>query len=350
MLCCEAGLSSEPVTPQTRGDRVWVGPVSAQDIAPYRLAVERSRPRLSRWNPVDPDDLERALAVQSRDRRTFLIHALHPEGDHDIVGKINVTDVVRGRFESAAIGYDAYDPYAGRGRFAEGLRLVLDLAFAQEAAGGMGLHRVVAAVQPGNMPSAGLLRSLGFQREGFSPRMLWLPGADGNPAWRDHVSYVVRAEDWPAEPYATAHGRKVVALVNGVPGSRKSALARQLASELRIPLFPEDVIRGSVPGAVWALLEESPVGGVVAGWFLPEDVQVVVDGLQRCGVDPAAIPEVWCFSAEDQSSTRPLGLGPTLAVDTGQDIGPGDIVRIALQVLAGGRSQHSRHNDMLSDK
>jgi [ribosomal protein S5]-alanine N-acetyltransferase len=331
-------LSSEPVARLTRGDHVWVGTVRAQDVAPYRLAIEQSRHRLSRWNPVDPDDLERALAVQSRDRRTFIVHALNPEGDHDIVGKINVTDVVRGRFESAAMGYDAYDPYAGRGLFAEGLRLVVTLAFAQETAGGMGLHRVAAGVQPGNQASAGLLRSLGFQREGFSPRMLWLPGADGNHAWRDHVSYVVRAEDWPAEPYAAARGPRVVVLVNGAPGSTKRALARNLAVELRIPLLSEEVIKGAPAGSLWALLGDSPVGAVVEGWFGPVDGQRVGDGLRRCGLDPAAILEVWCSSVQQRSTTGPLGLGPTLAVDTGQHLGPGDIVRIALQVPSSGIS------------
>lgn len=300
--------------------------------------------------------------MQSRDRRTFLIHAQEPEGDHDIVGKVNVTDVVRGRFESAAIGYDAFDPYAGRGLFAEGLRLVLNLLFAPESAGGMGLHRVAAAVQPGNLPSAGLLRSLGFQREGFSPQMLWLPGADGSHVWRDHLIFAVRREDWPTESYAAATGPRVVVLVNGGPGSGATTLARQLAAELRVPLFTSSAIKGtaangsspdrdasagnlgagSQEGAsnvLWALLQDSPCGAVVESWFRPQDVRFVVDGLRRCGLDPARVLEVWCDASVGVAwprSAGPLGLGPTVVVDTRQEVGRADVVRIALQVCGGG--------------
>lgn len=322
-------MSSEAGLSQVKGDRVWVAAVREQDIAPYRRAVEHSRHRLVRWNAVDPDDLVRHLRMQSPSHRTFLIHALDPEGEHAVVGKVNVTDVVRGRFESAAIGYDAYDPYAGRGLFGEGLRLIVNLAFTPEAEGGMGLHRVAAAVQPGNARSAGLLRSLGFQREGFSRRMLWLPGADGDLDWQDHVTYALIRDEWPAQPYSSPRDRKVVVLVNGVSGSGTRALARQLAAELRVPLLSRDVISDR---AMWALLGDSAAGGVVESCFLPDDVPLVIEGLRSCGLDPAAVPEVWCSSGRVETAARPLGLGPTIAADTARDIGRGDIVRIALQV------------------
>jgi ribosomal-protein-alanine N-acetyltransferase len=312
---------------------VWVATIGEQDVAPYRRAVEQSRARLATWNPVDPDDLARALSLQSPSRRAFLIHAITPQGDHDIVGKVNVVDVVRGRFESAAMGYDAYDPYAGRGLFAEGLRLVVDLAFRGEPEGGMGLHRVQAAVQPGNVRSAGLLRSLGFQREGFSPRMLWLPGAGGNNAWRDHESYVMLRDEWPAQPYAPARGRKVVVLVSAGPGSGTSTLPRQLAEELRVPFFSRE--GAGSDNALWALLADSPVGGVVGGSFEPGEAESVAVGLRLSGLDPSAVPEVWCFSGQVNTSERPLGLGPTVPVDMGRGVQRRDVVRIALQVASG---------------
>jgi ribosomal-protein-alanine N-acetyltransferase len=321
------------------GSRVRVITVREQDLVPYRRAVEQSRHRLARWNPVDPDDLARALQMQSRDRRTFLIHALTPEGDHDIVGKVNVSDVVRGRFQSAAMGYDAYDPYAGRGLFAEGLRLVLTILFRPEDAGGVGLHRVAAAVQPGNVRSAGLLRSLGFRREGFSPRMLWLPGADGRNAWQDHDSYAVLRDQWPAQPYPQAAGRGVVVLVNGLPGSGSRALARQLAAELGVPLFSQ-AVAGSAD-VLWGLLADSPAGGVVECSFWPDDARSVSEGLLHSGRQAAEVPEVWCFSGHEdgsgggQVSARPLGLGPTLALDAGRGIGRAEVVRMALQLRAG---------------
>ena len=167
------------------------------------------------------------------------------------------------------MGYDAYDPYAGRGLFAEGLRLVVGLVLAAEP-GGMGLHRLEANVQPGNTVSAGLLRSLGFQREGSLPRMLWLPDASGRERWRDHDSYVMTAEDWPAAPYAPPRSA-----ADGGAGQRPARGRR--GPTWRAPLARRAVAAAAVPGpgrpaaaadeALWAMLGASPAGGVVEGWL-----------------------------------------------------------------------------------
>ena len=97
------------------------------------------------------------------------------DGD-EIVGVINVNNVVKGAFRSASIGYYASRAHVGRGYMREGLLHVKHHAFRD-----LGLHRVEANIQPANAPSIRLVRSCGFQREGLSPRFLYINGA-----WRDH--------------------------------------------------------------------------------------------------------------------------------------------------------------------
>lgn len=249
-------LDAEPLS--AVGRRVRVAPVAKADLVPYRHAVLGSRERLARWNPVDPGDLERHLRFQSSGHRTFVIHALEIHGEHDIVGRVNVTSVVRGRALSASMGYDAYDPYAGRGLFAEGLRLVVDLALAPEPRG-MGLHRLEASVQPGNVRSAGLLRSLGFVRRGAWPGYLWLPDENGMHAWRDHVTYGVTAEEWPAEPYAVPpRDRPVVVLP-----AASAETGRRVAAELGVPFLAASMLSALGEDEAARLLASCP-GAVLA--------------------------------------------------------------------------------------
>jgi ribosomal-protein-alanine N-acetyltransferase len=300
------------------GDRVAVRPISREDVEPYRRAVELSRDRLSRWNPVDPDDILRHLAAQSDLHRTFLVVATDPAGEHGVVGKINVTNVVRGRFQSAALGYDAYDPYAGRGLFREGLALVIGLALTPLDHGGMGLHRVEASVQPGNVTSAGVLRSLGFRHEGCTPHMLRLGGPDGREDWRDHERYAVTADEWPAEPYARQERPRVVVLVNGLPGSGTSTLAADLAAELGLPLLTDH------DSEVWSLVGRCPCGAVVDGSWAQHDAPLIEEGLRRLGA----------VRAVEVTTSTGLGLGTELQVDGSAPLTRGQVVRLALAARA----------------
>lgn len=268
------------------GDEVIVRPPTEADVPTYREAVTISSRRLSGFAMPDPDNLLTVTAAQSPTFRTFMVWAKQPGDGHGLVGRVNVVNVVAGAFRSASIGYDAYDPYAGRGWFAEGLGLVLDLVFADPPQG-MGLHRVEANVQPANTRSAGLVRSLGFVREGFSHGFLHLPGADGRRDWRAHDRYAMLAEDWPAIPYRHQVSRRLAVVVTGQGDLGRPGLAPLLAAELGLPLYAASA-HLSVP-LLFELLRASPIGGVVACRATVPELRM---GLARAGFEPAIVPVV----------------------------------------------------------
>lgn len=258
-------MTSYDVPPLEReGERVRVATVAEADLAPYAVAVRHSQKRIERWNPANPSDLEYHLRHQSAVHRTFVVHALAPVGDHGIVGRVNVTNIVRGRAMEATLGYDSYDPYAGQGLFADGLRLVVDLCFTPEPRG-LGLHRLIANVQPGNVRSAGLLRRLGFQRRGATPAYLWLSDETGRSAWRDHVAYGVCIEDWPSKPYPPAQRQLPLVVVRSHPDQAHSTAATDVATwiadELGVPHVPSALVRSLGASGVGDLLKAC--GGVV---------------------------------------------------------------------------------------
>lgn len=105
------------------------------------------------------------------------------------VGVFNFSNIVRGAFRSAYLGYYAFAPLAGHGYMSEAMALVLDHAF-----GPLKLHRVEANVQPDNTRSIALVERIGYTREGYSRRYIKIAGR-----WRDHVRYAMLAEDWMAK-------------------------------------------------------------------------------------------------------------------------------------------------------
>jgi ribosomal-protein-alanine N-acetyltransferase len=103
-----------------------------------------------------------------------------------LAGVINISEIVRGSFCSAYLGYYAFVPHDGSGHMRAGLAAVIRLAFRS-----YGLHRLEANIQPDNSRSIALVRGLGFELEGFSPRYLKIGGR-----WRDHERWALTAESW----------------------------------------------------------------------------------------------------------------------------------------------------------
>lgn len=174
--------------------RVEIRYPQLSDAAAFHDAVTRSAEHIGRWNPVEPDALRDMVRRQGETLRSFLIF---DKEDGGLVGTCNVADIVRKRYQNAALGYNSYLPYNGTGRMSEGMRLVVDACFRSQREGGLGLHRLEISVQPENAPSIAMAKRLGFRLEGFSPRMLYLRDQHGVEAWRDHERYALTAEEWP---------------------------------------------------------------------------------------------------------------------------------------------------------
>jgi ribosomal-protein-alanine N-acetyltransferase len=136
-----------------------------------------------------PETSEAYASYLERARRdTAAFYLAHRREDDAIVGFLNISEIVRGRLQSAFLGYGAVAEFAGRGYLTEALRLTLAQAF-----GPLRLHRLEANIQPGNTASIALVERCGFEREGFSPRYLKIGGR-----WRDHERWAVTREAWSA--------------------------------------------------------------------------------------------------------------------------------------------------------
>ena len=155
------------------------------DAAELFAAIAGSRELHRPWvdPPASADELRASLAQPPDARVAYGVRTDAGE----LAGVVNLTAIIRGPFQSCFLSYYALVPHEGRGLMRAGLAQVLDLAFGEHE-----LHRVEANVQPGNVRSARLVRSLGFRLEGHSPRYLRIGGE-----WRDHDHYALTAEEWP---------------------------------------------------------------------------------------------------------------------------------------------------------
>jgi len=113
-----------------------------------------------------------------------------------LLGAINLSEIVRGKFQSGYLGYYIGAAHAGQGYMTEALQLMLAVAFRR-----LRLHRVEANIQPNNDASIRLVKRAGFRREGYSPRYLKIAGQ-----WRDHERWALLAEDWRRSERSSRRG------------------------------------------------------------------------------------------------------------------------------------------------
>lgn len=161
---------------------------SAQDETAFISTMAKSRafhfPFITA--PCTAEAFEIYLHKSQQDSEQYYL--VWDEGQQNIIGVFNISNMVHGVFKSAYLGYYAALDYAGKGFMSQALKLVLKEIFTT-----LDLHRIEANIQPTNTASIHLARRNGFIKEGFSPRYLKINGS-----WQDHFRFALTIEDWLA--------------------------------------------------------------------------------------------------------------------------------------------------------
>jgi ribosomal-protein-alanine N-acetyltransferase len=169
-----------------------VRPLSIDHAEAMAAAYSRNRGHLAQWDPARPDDWytvegqEEALSRQLSLVEGGLLAAWVLERDGEVVGRVNLNNVVRGVLCSASVGY-----WVDHGHLRRGLATgAVEHACAEAL--GMGLHRVEAGTIVDNVASQQVLLRAGFDYYGTAPGLLFIGGS-----WQDHHLYQRLLHDEP---------------------------------------------------------------------------------------------------------------------------------------------------------
>ena len=155
-------------------------------LSPWEGRPESQPPTswAERHSPVVFTAMLRTVRREARAGRSLPLAVTY---DGVLAGQVTASNVVRGAFDSVAVGYWVDGALAGRGILPTALAMVVDHCFDT-----VGLHRVEANIRPENTASRRVVEKLRFREEALHLRYLFIDGA-----WRDHVSFAVTREDVP---------------------------------------------------------------------------------------------------------------------------------------------------------
>lgn len=169
----------------------------AAAVADFHL---RNAAHLAPWEPAAPPGFATEEFQRERMRRAAREHLAGTtlrwwlqglDAPTRIVGSIGLSQVSRGPFQNAMLGYGVDATCEGRGLMREALAAVIAHAFSAA----LNLHRIQASVRPENLRSVALLQRLGFDDEGLARDYLYIDGA-----WRDHRLFALRNAEFRGVP------------------------------------------------------------------------------------------------------------------------------------------------------
>ncbi len=166
--------------------------IKARDAKTLERLVVSNRPWLKPWeatNPNGPTSFDFKAQV-----RGLLRQLENDEGlpflilyKGEVVGQLNVANILHGSVSSCVIGYWIIPEVAGNSITPTAVALAMDYAYKV-----VGLHRVEIDIRPENGASIRVVQKLGLRYEGLKKNYIHI-----NNAWRDHYVFALTAEEVP---------------------------------------------------------------------------------------------------------------------------------------------------------
>ena len=175
----------------THGD-ISLRKLSRLDYPVLNRLLHEDREWLEPWEATTPG-IRRALDVKwlvrsliSQSKEGFGV-AFVIEYQGQVVGQLNVANILHGSVSSGTIGYWIAKDFAGRNITPTAVALAVDHLFSE-----VGLHRVEIDIRPENHASLRVVEKLGLRHEGTKLRYIHIDGA-----WRDHHVFAITQEELP---------------------------------------------------------------------------------------------------------------------------------------------------------
>ncbi len=156
-----------------------------EDAAALAAAYVRNRGHLAPWEPARTEEFFTEAGQLLRTRELLALRDLGTAiplviaDGAEIAGGVDLSNIVRGPFQSSMVGY-----WLDRAHIGQGLASTALTAVIETARDAYGLHRIQAATLLHNHASQSVLTRAGFERIGVAPAYLKIAGR-----WQDHVLF-----------------------------------------------------------------------------------------------------------------------------------------------------------------
>lgn len=173
------------------GSVLRLRPLVRADRDAWQDLRERNEARLRRWESTAPErqgswlPFHRMRRVMDRGAREGQALPFVIDVDRQLVGQMQLFDVLWGSRRTGMAGYWLDGAATGRGVATWSLAAVIDYALLEA-----GLHRVEVAIRPENSSSLAVAARLDLPEEGRARGLMHVDGV-----WADHRTFAVVAED-----------------------------------------------------------------------------------------------------------------------------------------------------------